>query len=84
VVTTSAGNSGVTGVSGTHLWVADRPEEFARHVAALLEGRDWDKLSGAGRQLVAERFSWERSVVELERVLDPLAAMQRNPLAASQ
>jgi len=76
VVTTSAGNSGVGGVSGTHLWVEDEPHLLAQRVVALLQGRDWTRLSDEGRRLVAENFSWEGSVAQLERHLELLAATQ--------
>ncbi len=69
VVTTSAGNSGVAGASGTHLWIEDEPQLFAKRVVALLQGQDWSKLSEEGRHLIAERFSWEGSVAQLEQYL---------------
>jgi len=71
VVTTSAGNSGVRGRSGAHLWVADDPEEFANRVIELLNGERWDSLSASGRQFALEHFSWEKSARELEGYLQP-------------
>lgn len=73
VVTTSAGNSGVAGVSGTHLWVEDDPQMLAKRVVELLQGLGWSKLSIEGRRLVAERFSWEGSVRQLEQYLESMA-----------
>lgn len=73
VVTTTAGNSGVGGVSGTHLWVEDEPHLIAKRVVELLQGLGWSKLSADGRRLVAERFSWEGSVRQLEQYLESLA-----------
>jgi hypothetical protein len=70
VVTTSAGNSGVAGIDGRQLFVADEPERFAARVVELLDGGSWPLLSAEGRRLVEERFSWARSVAELEGYLD--------------
>jgi len=67
VVTTSAGNSGIGGCSGYELWVEDEPNKFASRVVSLLRGEGWQRLSGEGRKLVEERFSWVRSGMELEQ-----------------
>ena len=67
VVTTSAGNSGIGGCSGSELWVEDETSIFASRVVALLRGEGWHRLSEEGRKLVEERFSWERSAMELEK-----------------
>lgn len=74
VVTTSAGNSGIGGVTGTHLWVEDDAAMFALRVCGLLHGRNWTNLSAEGRKLVAEHFSWENSAAQLERHLEALCA----------
>jgi len=73
-VSTSAGNSGINGVSGTHLWVEDDAHMFAKRVCDLLQGSDWKRLSVAGRRLVAARFTWEASVAQLEQYLIDVAA----------
>lgn len=74
VVTTSAGNSGIGGVSGTHLWVEDDADLLAKRVCDLLQGQGWERMSEDGRILVAERFTWEGSVAQLERHLEALVA----------
>lgn len=74
VVTTSAGNSGIGGVTGTHLWVEDDAYMIARKVCDLLQGRDWKKMSAEGRKLVLERFTWEGSVAQLEQHLKAVVA----------
>jgi glycosyltransferase involved in cell wall biosynthesis len=66
VVSTSAGNSGIQGYSGSELWVEDDPLRFAARVISLLEGDGWLAFSERGRKFVAEQFSWERSAAELE------------------
>jgi len=72
VVTTSAGNSGIGGLSGRDLWIADTVDVFASRVVALLRGEGWQGLSEQGRKLVETRFSWERSAEELEQHLADL------------
>ena len=67
VVTTSAGNSGIGGCSGSELWVEDELNLFASRVVSLLRGENWQRFSEEGRKLVDERFSWERSAMELEQ-----------------
>lgn len=72
VVATSSSNSGILGVSGSHLWVEDDPYQFAKRVVELLQGIGWTKLSEEGRRLVAKRFSWEGSATQLEQHLESL------------
>jgi glycosyltransferase involved in cell wall biosynthesis len=72
VVTSSAGNHGIGGVSGEHLYVADAPEEFAHNIATLLRGERWSELSENGRRFVADNFTWEKSTMKLEQVLEQL------------
>lgn len=62
VVTTSAGNSGINGVSGEHLCVANNPMEFANCVNDLLDGTNWNKLSVGGRLFTHNSFDWSKSV----------------------
>lgn len=66
VVTTSAGNSGICGVSGTHLWVEDEPSKFAKRILDLLDGNGWKSISNQGLNLAKSRFSWEKSVSQLD------------------
>src|SRR5579871_6460718 len=48
VVTTSAGNHGIGASTGEHLYVADKPVEFANRVIELLRGERWCALSQNG------------------------------------
>jgi glycosyltransferase involved in cell wall biosynthesis len=70
VVSTRVGAEGLPLVPGRHFVQADDPEDFARAVVALL--RDPARraaLGAAGRQLVAERFSWAQVAHEFEQRL---------------
>jgi glycosyltransferase involved in cell wall biosynthesis len=74
VVTTSSGNSGIGGLSGFHLWVEEDPNFFAKKVCELLKGKNWENISQKGRELVSERFSWERGTEQLEQCINELKA----------
>lgn len=72
VVTTSAGNQGVGGESGCHLYVADSPLEISDHVVSLLSGDRGDVLSKNGRKFVQDNFQWTKSAEKLESILNEL------------
>ena len=76
VVTTTAGNSGIGGVSGKHLWVEDGASGFAERICSLLRGEEWDILSREGRRFVSEQYSWQQSVVALEQQLGRMIAIE--------
>jgi len=80
VVTSSAGNHGIRGVSGEHLYVADEPAEFADRVVSLLRRERWSEFSLNGRRLVEDNFTWEKSAVKLEQILEQLVATSRSEL----
>jgi glycosyltransferase involved in cell wall biosynthesis len=79
VVTTSAGNAGIGGVSGQHLWVADDAPTFAHRVVQLLRGDDWERLADHGRRLVATEFTWQRCAETLERFIEEAASTRHAP-----
>jgi polysaccharide biosynthesis protein PslH len=72
VVTTFAGNHGIGGISGEHLYVSDDPSEFANRVIELLRRKNWSKLSGNGRRFVVENFAWKKSMDKLEKIFDDI------------
>lgn len=69
VVTTGAGNGGIGGVSGTHLWVEDDVGMLAKRICELLRGQNWDKFSAEGRRFVAESYAWEQTATQIEHHL---------------
>jgi polysaccharide biosynthesis protein PslH len=77
VVSTSAGNQGVVGESGHHLWVADTPDEIAECVVSLLNRQQWDSFSENGRQFVQKHFQWRHSAEELEAMLTEMVAKSK-------
>lgn len=78
VVTTTAGNRGVGGKSGTDLYVADTPLEIADRVLSVLRGENWNEFSENGRQFVQDHFQWKKSAMQLECVLNTLVNRTRD------
>lgn len=61
VVSTSVGAEGLAVKSGEHLLIADGPREFADAVVRVLGDAELaDRLGRSGRELVCERYSWQR------------------------
>lgn len=73
VVTTSAGNQGVCGDSGIHLYVADTPLDISNRVVGLLSGHRWNDFAENGRKFVQDNFQWTKSAEKLESILNELA-----------
>lgn len=58
IVSTSIGAEGMDLVHGEHLFIADKPAEFARRVVELYADRTtWEKFSSAGQQFVQKYYS---------------------------
>ena len=70
IVATSIGAEETGAVSGEHMLIADRPEEFAQHVVAILHGSAIGARLGANARLLAlEKFSWKAKWMSLEKLL---------------
>jgi glycosyltransferase involved in cell wall biosynthesis len=73
IVTTSLGAEGVDAASGEDMLIVDDPEGFAAAVVRLMEDASTcERLGERARSLAVDRFSWEKGVEELERVLTDL------------
>ena len=69
VVSTSIGCEGLDVVDGTHLLIADRPEEFAEKTVRLLtDPLLYLQLAAQARQLVVEHYDWDRIADKLMNV----------------
>ena len=69
VVATSLASSGIEACHAEHLLVADDPRALADHVVRVLrDPRLAADLAERARRLVEERYTWERSVMQLERL----------------
>jgi glycosyltransferase involved in cell wall biosynthesis/GT2 family glycosyltransferase len=75
VVSTTLGFEGIEASDGEHLLVRDDPQEFAEAICLLLsDAALWRKLRYAGRDLVRERYSWDRVFEPLEEALIELVS----------
>src|SRR5262249_18086671 len=91
IVSTTVGCEGIDVEPGRHLLVADQPEEFASAVCRLLDDPAFGtRLGSAGRDLVVDRYSWQRAgqlLRDLYRQLAPATPAgsllpRRRPMAA--
>lgn len=70
VVSTTFGAEGIPVEMGSTGFLADTPEIMAQFISLLLEDSYlWQNVAARARAMVSERFSWDRSTDELERVL---------------
>ena len=70
VVSTTLGCEGIDCEDGVHLLVRDDPQEFAEAIVQLLSDAVlWRRLREAGRELVRERYSWDRVFQDFESAL---------------
>jgi glycosyltransferase involved in cell wall biosynthesis len=75
VVSTSLGSEGIDVIHGTHLLIADQPDEFADAVLQLLRDRALaERIGREGRSLVESRYTWDTVVSQLEGFYDRLLA----------
>ena len=80
VVATTLAASGIEARHGDHLLVADEPEAFAAHVVRLLTDPTLAaSLAERARRLVETRYTWERSVAELENIYESVVDERRGP-----
>jgi glycosyltransferase involved in cell wall biosynthesis len=70
VVTSKPGVEGIDCTPGTHLLVAEQPQEFAAAIEKLVcDAGLYRQVSQAGLELVAEQFSWDSKNARLEEIL---------------
>ena len=75
VVATRYALGGLDATDGKNLLVAENAAEMAERVIALIENPAMAAAMGRrGRQLVEERYGWERAGAELERVYERAVA----------
>jgi glycosyltransferase involved in cell wall biosynthesis len=82
VVSTTAGCEGIEAEDGEHLLIRDDPREFADATVRLLTDSDlWGKLRIRGRELIRERYSWDRVFDPLDEALGELlsSGVQKRP-----
>ncbi|HNV03020.1 MAG TPA: glycosyltransferase [Vicinamibacterales bacterium] len=76
VVSTSKGAEGLAVTPGRDILIGDSPDQFAAHVLRLLADAELGtRLAAAARDLVRERYTWERSGERLhEAVAEAVSA----------
>jgi glycosyltransferase involved in cell wall biosynthesis len=85
VVGTSLAVGGIDVVPGTHCLVADDPAGFAEAVASLLTQAELrHRIASAARDLVVARYTWERSVADLETIYREVVHAGITPRAAAR
>jgi sugar transferase (PEP-CTERM/EpsH1 system associated) len=62
--------------AGTHLWIENEPEKFARAVVEALQGPQRDTIAGNARKYVENHHSWPRLLEDIDRHLDVLNPAQ--------
>jgi len=83
VVTTTDGVAGIEGVPGRDFLLADRPEEFARHIAALrVPGRS-DRLVADAAALVARLYDATSIIESAGRLLHGVTTPGAGPVDAA-
>ncbi len=67
VVTTPIGLEGLDAVPGRDILLATNPDEYAKYVIALLQDPEFrQQIGDRGRELVEQRYSWEKIGQTLE------------------
>jgi glycosyltransferase involved in cell wall biosynthesis len=75
VVSTSLGCEGLALEDGEHILVRDDPAAFAGAILQLLKDPVlWRKLRHNGRELVEQRYTWEKTLAPLDAALWKLAS----------
>lgn len=75
VVTTRKGAEGLALAQGREVLIADKPEQFADAVLALLaDPQLHERLSREGRQVVAARYDWRSLGDRLDHLLEEVVA----------
>lgn len=72
-ITTTVVNAAIGTVHGTHLWIADTPEEFEIGIERLLNDPQMAQdMSRAARAFVEKNYSWDSNVRILEGLFEAL------------
>ncbi len=70
-ITTSLANNGINGKHRESVLVADSPEEFIRAIHELLnDPLLYNLLVKKGRELVREKYSWNKTTDNLIRLIE--------------
>ncbi len=60
VVSTTLGAEGLDVKPGDHVLIADRKEDWTRHLGVLASNpAEWERLAAAGKELARTRYDWD-------------------------
>jgi polysaccharide biosynthesis protein PslH len=77
VISTSKGVEGLEVTPGVHVQIADRPDQFVSAVVRLLEDPERGRaMATQARELIRERYTWDRIGDLIERVLERAVSME--------
>ena len=65
--------------AGTHLWIENEPEKFARAVVEALHGPQRDTVARNARKYVEDHHNWPRLLEDIDRHLEALNPAQPVP-----
>jgi glycosyltransferase involved in cell wall biosynthesis len=72
VVTTPVGAEGIEVENGQHLLISDDAEQMAQDILQLLVDPPlWQRLSNKSRELVTERYTWDKLYTRMLLAMDP-------------
>lgn len=75
IVSTSLGAEGIDLRNGEDILIGDTPEEFAGHVAAVIQSLDLRrKLEINGRKVAEQKYDWDILAANLDRYLHEIVA----------
>ena len=75
IVSTSLGAEGIDLRNGEDILIGDTPEEFAGHVAAVIQSPDLRrKLEVNGRKVAEQKYDWDILAANLDRSLHEIVA----------
>jgi polysaccharide biosynthesis protein PslH len=69
MVATGPAHDGLNVEAGTHLLVADSPQDFADGVVQVIENPEWAVKAQAARRRVIEAYDWRNRFAELHALL---------------
>jgi glycosyltransferase involved in cell wall biosynthesis len=70
-VTTSIGAEGLKTEDGEHMYIKDKPQEFADAVSILLTNKTiWDKISNNAKALARKYYTWDYVLENIQKAVE--------------
>ena len=69
-ITSALANNAIGAAPGDEVLIGETPEDYARLAIRLLnDAQERERIAANGYAFVRERFDWERSAAEMERLI---------------